>query len=492
MIGLIDIDMVKSVDEIWDELKEEGRDCISFEKSKKNRSLGRTKFKNKKSTKNSSKRILQQISNVLTSSCCIDPVVTVAVDDSVSEEIEELSIALNDFDASTALIDSDDEEDEVGKVEKTLAFQSLEEASTATCRVGWYASALKSNNLTDRINALEQLYKLLLGLQSQFAVLPDLDFPSPYHCDRVSLTYHKNALVSDLSSESHTTHWSKYWKQTDFPLQKAMVSHDDHLKSKFEGESVSENQLTLQKKTQSILDVCGNALFICTGDSKEKCRELAMKCLTVLCPNVVDITKHIPYLMSAILTRFPPSYYDNEMNIFVDDIDSHFAYKRGVAVQRQDKIGLISSSIIFDVVERSEEIRLLLCRFISTLIRTCVAKGSLSILNPYVTDLIQALYTLLRDSFSEVKVEASLLLVQILRIPQWESIAKTFATGLARAVIPNLRHRKSSVKVASLTLFETSAAVPNREKLRGAGSGAILDLVGFREDNVSLYNRPCI
>lgn len=108
----------------------------------------------------------------------------------------------------------------------------------------------------------------------------------------------------------------------------------------------------------------------------------------------------------------------------------------------------------------------------------------MGISNLYFSDKIFALQSHLKDPYPDLKVEVSNLLVQILRIPEWENGAKLYALGLARAYIFNLRHKNAKVRVASLGLFEASVCVSNREKMKGAGTDAIVDLVGFREENV--------
>ena len=40
--------------------------------------------------------------------------------------------------------------------------------------------------------------------------------------------------------------------------------------------------------------------------------------------------------------------------------------------------------------------------------------------------------------------------------------------------------------IAALDLFEASVCVPDRAKVKGAGTAALTDLVGFREENVSV------
>ena len=57
------------------------------------------------------------------------------------------------------------------------------------------------------------------------------------------------------------------------------------------------------------------------------------------------------------------------MKVFLTDIESHEAYRRGKAVDRQDRIGGADNGTIgLHVVEPSEEIRHLACRVLCTLL----------------------------------------------------------------------------------------------------------------------------
>ena len=163
-----------------------------------------------------------------------------------------------------------------------------------------------------------------------------------------------------------------------------------------------------------------------------------------------DVSKHIPYLLPAILGRYPPTFYDQETQVFIHDLEAHEGYKRGVATARQDKSALVHNAATITVVEPSEEVRLLLCSLISALLKAGVGYGTLSCLNPYFADLILILQSQLRDPYPILKCQASLLLVNLVRIPQWEQGAMMFATALARASITNLRSRNAKVRVASL------------------------------------------
>ena len=139
------------------------------------------------------------------------------------------------------------------------------------------------------------------------------------------------------------------------------------------------------------------------------------------------------------------------------------------------------------VIDRCEEVRLAQCELLSCIVRCSMSKPE--ILDAYYSDFILALQSHTRDPFPELKIAASKLLTQILRVPQWEIGARHFATALARSAIPNMRHHSYSVRIASIGLFESSVSVPDRVKIKAAGSTAINDLVGFKEENVS--NKLC-
>ena len=61
---------------------------------------------------------------------------------------------------------------------------------------------------------------------------------------------------------------------------------------------------------------------------------------------------------------------------------------------------------------------------------------------------------------------------------------KLYAVGLTRAILPLLKHRLAKVRVAAIDAIRRIVQVPNRDKRKGAGTEAITDFVGFREDNV--------
>ena len=61
---------------------------------------------------------------------------------------------------------------------------------------------------------------------------------------------------------------------------------------------------------------------------------------------------------------------------------------------------------------------------------------------------------------------------------------KYFAVALVRAILPCLRHRLAKVRVLAVEAVKGCMMVPDRAKRKGAGTDAITDLVGFREENL--------
>ena len=61
---------------------------------------------------------------------------------------------------------------------------------------------------------------------------------------------------------------------------------------------------------------------------------------------------------------------------------------------------------------------------------------------------------------------------------------KLYAVGLVRAILPLLQHRLAKVRIAAIDAIRDLIKVPDRGKRKGAGTGAIVELVEFRAENV--------
>ena len=136
------------------------------------------------------------------------------------------------------------------------------------------------------------------------------------------------------------------------------------------------------------------SIFKRFADPVEKNRELAFRITMLFFEHASDFTLVLGYFVPALMARIPPGIaYDEEMKVFVMDLDTHEAYRRGKAVDRADKAGLSS----FTTVEPSEELRLLGCQVLCKVVKKlCGDLDAASILHPYYHEIIMYLAHALR------------------------------------------------------------------------------------------------
>jgi len=393
----------------------------------------------------------------------------------ISDFCSELFCGLDIEKTPVMPLDGDSDDDE--EVAKENGRPQLR--SNAAWRIERVAKALCSDDASSRVVGLIKMKDAINTLLTNRTVPPILNYDLPYNDSQIKLNQNL-PLISDFVKPNLS-------KNAEIRPLKALeerrtVKHDDLNESK--------------GRLQMILNACGNSLFRLIGDNKsEKCRILSLECLNALLLSGIDLGKHIPYMIPALCARYPPCTYDKDMDVFVQDRHLHEFYKRGGATDRQDRNGLLSQSGAFQVIEPNEELRLDLCRTFECIMRGVSAAGAERSLDAYYPEIIFSLQTSLIDPFPELKVNACRLLVQLLRIPHWEHGSKYFATGLARSVLPNCRHRNTNVIIAAMDLFEACVCVPDRAKVKGAGTAAIADLVGFREENAitiaAFYDSQC-
>lgn len=218
------------------------------------------------------------------------------------------------------------------------------------------------------------------------------------------------------------------------------------------------------------------------ADPVEKCRELSLKITQCFFENSSDLVLVLGYFIPALMQRSPGGMaYDEDMKVFVMDQETHEAYRRGKAVDRQDKGDALQT---VSVIETSEELRLMGCTVLVSLITKLCANAAASVLHPYFYEIIMFLQAQLRDPFADVKLVACAALEFMTTVDEFNTGLKFFAVGLVRAILPVLRHKHAKVRAAGLCALKTCIAVPDRAKLKGSGTEAIPDLVGFREENV--------
>ena len=244
-----------------------------------------------------------------------------------------------------------------------------------------------------------------------------------------------------------------------------------------------KNSLEATEFSSIFRDIC-KPLFKRMSDPVEKCRELSLRIVSKLFTKASDLMPVLGYYFPCLMQRLPAGIgYDEELKVFVSDIESHEAFKRGRAIDRQDKGGSKGLSTHI-VIEPSEEIRYLLCDTLTSLISKLVALDATSILQPYFHDIVIFTQVQLKDPYPELKILACQVLETLTHRSEFEIGMKFYAVGLVRAILPLLRHRHAKVRLAAIKATAACVTVPDRDKRKGAGTEAITDLVGFREENV--------
>lgn len=242
---------------------------------------------------------------------------------------------------------------------------------------------------------------------------------------------------------------------------------------------------TTDKEYTLIFHEIGKFIFHLFTDKSEKCRELSLTIVQHFFNHLLDATPILSYFFSKIMQRIPSDIgYDEELQIFIYNKENHEAYKRGKAVARQDKPDLSNGPASFSVIESSEEIRYLGCKALNSLILQMHNKNSLSVLHPYFHEIILYLQVASRDPFPLLKILALETLDKMTLFPEFEAGMKHYAVALVRVILPTLRFQHAKVRICAITTLTNIIMIPDRAKRKGAGSDAIVDLIGFHEENV--------
>eukprot|EP00594_Rhizosolenia_setigera_P004717 CAMPEP_0178950776 /NCGR_PEP_ID=MMETSP0789-20121207/6842_1 /TAXON_ID=3005 /ORGANISM="Rhizosolenia setigera, Strain CCMP 1694" /LENGTH=940 /DNA_ID=CAMNT_0020631543 /DNA_START=1071 /DNA_END=3894 /DNA_ORIENTATION=- len=366
-------------------------------------------------------------------------------------------------------------------------------------------SAISSSNFQLKKTALYTLLEIIINTRPNplepFAS-PSLKLPLPYHIDHIALTHSSSSVVSDLPSEKFVPRWG-LWQRTHVNLMDqfattnrtdtadATSSSKKDVKSKQESSESDNNKSTSSRflLIKRIWKMFSPTLFqsLSSFSGAEIHREASCQivhCL-LLDLEIQDITTQIAYLIPALANRNSSLMFDPDLDLFVSDSENLDFYKRGGCISKQTlQVSRVGG-------KESEEIQLWYCRIIETLISRYVVNADpnkINILLPHAQDILFHLLPLTKTSKgTEIQIFACTLLTQILRIPQWhDPLTKHLAVAITRYVLPSLRSLKSSVRMATLDLVEISISIPDKSKIRGAGTQAIQDLIGFSQEENKL------
>jgi hypothetical protein len=252
-------------------------------------------------------------------------------------------------------------------------------------------------------------------------------------------------------------------------------------------------QLATDRDYNSVFHDLSKPLFKRFADPVEKCRELSHQITQFFFGKCQDLVPVLGYYFPALMQRQPTDIgYDEELKIFVLDKESHLAFKRGKAVERQDKIGSPDVCHVTHV-ESSEEIRYASIQALVELIKRAKDLDCMPILHPYFEDIMIILQLSVHDANPETKVLTCEALELMARIPDFEMGFKYYSVALVRTLFPQLKHRQHKVRFAVLGAVHHIMIVPDRAKRKASGSEAITDMIGFREENVlpiAAFYRP--
>lgn len=223
-------------------------------------------------------------------------------------------------------------------------------------------------------------------------------------------------------------------------------------------------------------------------DPVEKVRERMIQCwlhcIQGYCKAespVLDWSYVLPYFFPTFVRSFVSAEweYDDKLQVFIHNHAAHAALKRGrVTSFPEEQLSHVAQPF----AEPSEELRLLLLELLSKVLQAVFEQQSHSLLHPYFFDLLSVGLTGLRDAFAPVGIASCTLLRQLTtNLPQAiQPIAKALVVQLKEL----LTHRHASVRVEALKTIERVVSCPHVEKCKGAGSEAILELLGHQDENV--------
>mmetsp|Transcript_11682 Transcript_11682/g.21301 ORF Transcript_11682/g.21301 Transcript_11682/m.21301 type:complete len:801 (-) Transcript_11682:26-2428(-) len=217
------------------------------------------------------------------------------------------------------------------------------------------------------------------------------------------------------------------------------------------------------------------------SDPSEKCRELSITLLIKFLGVCQDLGRVLPYLFPALMERNSQTFIFNyEANEMIRDDGAFEAKQRGKSVPLPNA----GTTYQHQVSEPSEEIRLLLCQMLGTLVDSLLSRDLHSMLGPYFHDTIMFFHACAVDPFPTLRMEGLKSLQSLAEQPKYNNTMHHYCTALVRSVMPSLRHRQSRVRICTLHAIRALVACPYQGKCKGGGTEAIADLVGYREDNV--------
>lgn len=291
-----------------------------------------------------------------------------------------------------------------------------------------------------------------------------------------------NRLASELQNER---------KQAALALEEHFLFQDNKFDKQAEGAATTDGE-----EDGHAFSVMAKPLFRRFNDRVEKVREVSIRVATRFLANEDDLLQYLPYLIPAVTARIDsPFVFDEQQNEFSRDAFLLEAFKRGRVLvdaadlkkhheeQRKQQESMSKASNK-SAKEPSEEIRLLLLRLIHAVLDNALVRlRAGSILHAYAFDIILILVACAHDDFHDLAIESCVIL-QLLS-DNLVSVIKHFSIALVRSLAPKLLlHRLSRVRIAGIGAIRALVTCPDAAKCKGSGTEAIVDLLGYCDENV--------
>ena len=221
-------------------------------------------------------------------------------------------------------------------------------------------------------------------------------------------------------------------------------------------------------------------------DQSEAVRVCALRLTATALASLRDVTGTLPLLLPHLLERINAAdwVFDAESKLFARGSDALAAHKRGRVLPGfgSAQSVLKSPSVQGSSGETSEAVRASVVALLSALLRGAALHGAGAALVPWAGHIIVMSHALLVDTAPPVRCAAAVLVLQLCTL--LPAVTKHFAVALIRGALPSLRARTAAVRVTALDAVDALVHCPDEAKMRGAGSEAIMTLLGGRDAHV--------
>ena len=216
------------------------------------------------------------------------------------------------------------------------------------------------------------------------------------------------------------------------------------------------------------------------ADGSEVCRMGSIWLVDFFLSLTLDMGQSLPYLFPVIVERSSLNFgYDEEAKEFVRNPEKFEAKRRGKALKTEQQDGCVYTH---SIVEPSEEVRLATMNLMGSVIGKVLDSSAPTMLGPYFTDTVLLIAVGACDPYPEVKLSSYRLIRALAtKLPPG---MKHFAQGFIKLLLPALGHRHAKIRCAALDTVDALMQCPDEMKRKGAGTEAIVHLIGHRDENV--------